>query len=73
MENLHLSVVDTTMQLATASAPIVLPDGRRIYPPRLHGQPIDELALALLDIDDPAQLSLLRLGGPPGAVKSQIA
>ena len=39
----------------------------------LHGQPIDELALALLDMDDPAQSSFLRLIGPPGAGKSQIA
>ena len=31
--------------------PILLPDGKRIYPPRLHGQPIDELACALIDTD----------------------
>ena len=51
----------------------MLPDGKRIYPPCLHGQPIDELALALLDMHDPAQSTFLRLIGPPGAGKSQIA
>src|SRR4051794_31117134 len=55
------------------SDPILLPDGKRIYPPRLHGEPVDELALALLDMDDPARSSFLRLVGPPGAGKSQIA
>jgi len=35
------------LELETASDPILLPDGKRIYPPCLHGQPIDELALAL--------------------------
>ena len=42
------------LELETAGEPIVLPDGKRIYPPCLHGAPIDELALALLDMDDPA-------------------
>ena len=32
----------------------MLPDGKRIYPPSLHGAPVDELALALLDMEDPA-------------------
>jgi MoxR-like ATPase len=53
--------------------PIVLPDGKRIYPPTLHGEPVDTLALALLDMDDPARSSFLRLVGPPDAGKSQIA
>jgi MoxR-like ATPase len=61
------------LELETAGAPILLPDGKRIYPPSLHGQPIDELAMALLDMDDPAKSSFLRLIGPPGAGKSQIA
>ena len=61
------------LELESAGEPIVLPDGRRIYPPRLHGQPIDELACALLDMEDPAQSTFLRLIGPPGAGKSQIA
>ena len=46
------------LELEMASEPIVLPDGKRIYPPCLHGQPIDELALALLDMNDPAAVEL---------------
>src|SRR4051794_8466856 len=61
------------LELESAGEPTVLPDGRRIYAPRLHGQPVDELACALLDMDDPASSSFLRLIGPPGAGKSQIA
>ena len=60
-------------ELESAGEPIALPDGRLIYPPRLHGRPIDELACALLDMDDPARSTFLRLIGPPGAGKSQIA
>jgi len=56
------------LELETAGEPILLPDGRRIYRPCLHGQPIDELALALLDMDDPAQSTFLRLIGPPDPV-----
>ena len=61
------------LELETACDPIVLPDGKRIYPPCLHGQPIDQLALALLDMHEPAKSTFLRLIGPPGAGKSQIA
>ncbi|MHB1571102.1 MAG: P-loop NTPase family protein, partial [Solirubrobacteraceae bacterium] len=61
------------LELETAGDPILLPDGKRIYPPCLHGQPIDELALALLDMKQPAESTFLRLIGPPGAGKSQIA
>ena len=39
----------TLLELESLTDPIVLPDGKRIYPPRLHGQPIDELACALID------------------------
>ena len=46
------------LELETAGEPILLPDGKRIYPPCLHGQPIDELALALLDMDDPAAVDV---------------
>jgi AAA domain (dynein-related subfamily) len=61
------------LELKTAGEPILLPDGKRIYPPCLHGQPVDELACALLDMDRPAESTFLRLIGPPGAGKSQIA
>ena len=36
----------------------MLPDGKRIYPPLLHGEPVDGLACALLDMDDPAALDV---------------
>ena len=53
------------LELATPGEPILLPDGKRIYPPCLHGQPIDELACALLDMNRPAESTFLRLIGPP--------
>jgi hypothetical protein len=61
------------LELEASAEPVVLPDGRRIYPPLLHGEPVDRLACALLDMDDPAQSTFLRLIGPPGSGKSQIA
>jgi hypothetical protein len=61
------------LALEAAGESIAVPDGKRIYPPRLHGEPVDRLALALLDMEDPARSSFLRLVGPPGAGKSQIA
>src|SRR5262245_24302989 len=62
-----------SIEFEAPSDPILLPDGKRIYPPTLHGERVDALALALLDMDDPARSSFLRLVGPPGAGKSQIA
>jgi MoxR-like ATPase len=53
--------------------PIELPDGKVIYPPRLHGEPIDRIACALLDMQQPSRSRFLRLVGPPGTGKSQIA
>ena len=53
--------------------PIVLPDGKRIYPPLLFGEPIDEVACRLIDTQDPAASRFMRLIGPPGVGKSQIA
>lgn len=47
--------------------PIVLQDGKRIYSPRLHGEPIDELTCALIDTDRTAESTLLPLFGPAGA------
>jgi hypothetical protein len=61
------------LELEAAGEPIVLPDGKRIYPPMLHGEPVDRIACALLDMHDPAGSAFLRLIGPPGAGKSQIA
>ena len=61
------------LELESLSSPVLLPDGKRIYPPRLHGEPIDELACALIDTDRPAESTFLRLIGPPGSGKSQLA
>jgi hypothetical protein len=56
-----------------AGEPVALPDGRTIYVPRLHGRRVDELACALLDLEQPARSKFLRLTGPPGTGKSQLA
>ena len=40
---------------------------------KLHGEPVDRLACALLDMEHPARSTFLRLIGPPGSGKSQIA
>src|SRR3954454_16684372 len=53
--------------------PIELPDGKLIYPPKLHGEPIDTIACALLDMQQPSRSRFLRLAGPPGTGKSKIA
>ena len=65
-------VSDDPLELEPAGEPIELPDGKRIYPPLLHGEPVDRLALALLDMEKPARSAFLRLIGPPEAGKSQI-
>ena len=53
--------------------PITLPDGKVIYPPRLHGEPVHELAAKLIDLKHPSRSRFLQLVGPPGTGKSQIA
>lgn len=53
--------------------PVVLPDGKRIYPPLMFGEPVDEVACKLIDTENPAASRFLRLTGPPGTGKSQIA
>jgi AAA domain (dynein-related subfamily) len=62
-----------SFDLDAASDPIVLPDGKRIYPPLLFGEPIDEVACKLIDTENPAASRFLRLTGPPGTGKSQVA
>jgi hypothetical protein len=52
---------------------IELPDGKVIYPPKLHGEPIEKVACSLLDMQEPARSKFLRLIGPPGTGKTQIA
>ena len=62
-----------SFDLEAVAEPIVLPDGKRIYPPLLFGEPIDELACKLINVDDPAASRFLRLIGLPGTGKSQVA
>ena len=62
-----------SFDLDAVSDPIVLPDGKRIYPPLLFGEPIDEVACKLIDTENPAASRFLRLTGPPGTGKSQVA
>jgi hypothetical protein len=49
----------------SVAEPIELPDGKLIYPPKLHGEPIDHVACALLDMQQPSRSRFLRLVGPP--------
>ena len=62
-----------SFDLDAVADPIVLPDGKRIYPPLLFGEPIDDVACKLIDTEHPAASRFLRLIGPPGAGKSQVA
>ena len=62
-----------SFDLDAVSDPIVLPDGKQIYPPLLFGEPIDAVACKLIDVHDPAASRFLRLIGPPGTGKSQVA
>ena len=61
------------LDVDSVADPIELPDGKLIYPPKLHGEPIDRIACALLDMQQPSRSRFLRLIGPPGTGKSQIA
>src|SRR3954453_3470243 len=61
------------LDVDSVAEPIELPDGKLIYPPKLHGEPIDRIACALLDMQDPSRSRFLRMTGPPGAGKSQLA
>jgi hypothetical protein len=58
--------------LDSVDDPIRLPGGRNIYPPRINGERLDDLAIALMD-GDPARARFLRLIGPPGCGKSFVA
>lgn len=64
---------DIDLDVGSVGEPIRLPDGKLIYPPRLHGAPVHELACRLLDMQSPDRSRFLRLVGPPGTGKSQIA
>lgn len=53
--------------------PIDMPDGRTIYPPKLFGEPLHEVAANLIDLQQPSKSRFIRLVGPPGTGKSAIA
>jgi hypothetical protein len=61
------------LSLEAAGEPVELPDGRMVFPPSIHGEPLHGLAGKLLDSKDPARSRFLRLIGPPGTGKSQLA
>jgi MoxR-like ATPase len=70
------TVEEVDDSLDTPAVKVVLPDGRNgrtIYPPSLFGRPLHEVACDLMDLEDPAQSRFMRLIGPPGTGKSQIA
>jgi hypothetical protein len=50
---------------------IELPDGKVIYAPKPHGEPIDRVACALLDMQQSSRSRFLRLVGPPGTGTSR--
>ena len=62
-----------SFDLEAVVEPIVLPDGKRIYPPLLFGEPIDAVACKLIDTENPAASRFLRLTGPlvRGRVRSR--
>jgi hypothetical protein len=64
---------DIDLDLDSVEDPIRLPDGKVIYPPRLHGAPVHEVACQLLDMQRPSRSRFLRLTGPPGTGKSWVA
>jgi hypothetical protein len=62
---------DRGRQVCPSRRSIELPDGKAIYPPKLHAEPIDRVACALLDKQQPSGSRFLRLVGPPGTGTSQ--
>ncbi len=71
--DLNAGLTSIDFDLEAVGDAIELPDGKKIYVPFLHGTPVDELACALLDMHHPGRSKFLRLIGPPGTGKSQIA
>ncbi|HWC27911.1 MAG TPA: AAA family ATPase [Solirubrobacteraceae bacterium] len=64
-----------------AGEPVMVPDMidadgqircKAIYPPKLHGSPVHEVAGQLLDMQSPERSRFLKLTGPPGTGKSRI-
>ena len=61
--------------------PVMVPDTidaagqircKAIYPPKLHGTPVHEIACQLLDMQAPENSRFLKLTGPPGTGKSRL-
>jgi AAA domain (dynein-related subfamily) len=61
-----------SLDLDGVSDPVVLPDGKVVYPPTIHGTPLHELATSLMDAQNPARSRFLRMIGPPGVGKSLL-
>lgn len=64
---------DIDLDLDSVADPIRLPDGKVIFPPLMHGEPVHELACALMDMEHPERSRFLKMTGPPGVGKSQVA
>lgn len=64
---------ENPLVLECSAEAIELPDGRRIFPPSMFGEPVDRVACALLDTEHPARSRFMRLTGAPGTGKSQVA
>ncbi|HEV7805456.1 MAG TPA: AAA family ATPase [Solirubrobacteraceae bacterium] len=72
--DLHAITLDgLSLDLDALADPIVLPDGRVIYPPMMAGEPLHLIACKLMDMQDPAASLFLRLTGPPGTGKSYVS
>jgi hypothetical protein len=62
---------EIALDIESIADSIELPDGKVIYPRKLRGEPIDRVACALLDMQQPSRSRFLRLVGPPGTGTSQ--
>ena len=71
--DLAIDISDIDLDIDAITDAIELPDGKRIFPPLMFGEPVDAIAVSLLDMKDPSRSRFLRLIGPPGTGKSQIA
>ena len=58
------------LEVDSIADPIELPDGKLIYPPKLHGEPIDRIACALLDMQQPSRSRSCACSARPVVVHS---
>jgi hypothetical protein len=68
---LALNSANVELDPSGLAAPIVLPDGKIIYPTKVFGRPIHEVAVALIRAQTGRMSRGVRLIGPPGTGKSQ--